>query len=157
MNNKIHQIQEIDWTARTFVMRRAVLHFDKLSQFFAGAYKDIYSTLNKSGLNPTDPPFAIYFSVDPQKGETDLGAAVVIPDSYGALPGFEKITIPQSKALMVTYYGPYENMAEVYGQLDKYVEDHHLQKAWVLEEYFSDPMKEPDPAKWKTNVYYIVR
>jgi hypothetical protein len=27
----------------------------------------------------------------------------------------------------------------------------------IVEEYFSDPKKEVDPAKWKTNIYFVIK
>lgn len=150
-----YKIKEVKWPRKTFVAKRATLPFDQLNRFFAESYKEIYTALNKSGLIPVDPPFAVYFSVDAQKMVTDLAAAVVIPESAKVPDGFVQITIPESNALLLNYSGSYDNMTNAYEELDNYVEKHQLKKSWVLEQYFSDPLKEPDPNKWKTDIYYI--
>lgn len=152
-----YQVKDVIWPGKTFVIQRATLGFDKLSSFFGEAYKTIYTALSKAGVVSSDPPFAIYFSVDPVKKETELAAAVTIPDSAKIPSELSTMTIPESKALLVTYFGRYENMEQAYAELDKYAERHQLKKAWALEQYFSDPAQEPDPDKWKTNIYYIIK
>lgn len=152
-----YQIKEVKWSGKTFIAKRATLPFEKLSGFFAESYKEIYTALNKSGREPADPPFAVYFAVDAQKMVTDLAAAVVIPGSVKVPEGFMQITIPESKALLLTHYGSYDKMTNAYAELDNYLEKHQLKKSWVLEQYFSDPVKEPDPNKWRTDIYYIVK
>jgi effector-binding domain-containing protein len=151
-----YEIKEISWPKTTFVTKRALLGFDKLSRFFSESYKDIYTALNRSGSTLGNSSWAIYYSVDKQKMETDVAAGVAVSEPENVPVEFAKVTIPQSRALLVTYYGAYESMAYAYSELDKYSEKNKLKKSWVLEEYFSDPAKEPDPAKWKTNIYYIV-
>lgn len=150
-------IKEIQWAGKTFLTKRAKLSFDKLTAFFGASYGALYQALAKSGIKATEPPFAIYHSIDEKKMETDLSAAVAVHDGIKAIEGFQKMTIPASKALLLTYYGSYENMAPAYAALEEYMAEHKFQKAWTLEEYFSDPAVEKDPAKWKTNIYFIVK
>jgi effector-binding domain-containing protein len=152
-----HEIKEIKWPGKDFLIRRAKISFDKLPAFFTTSYESIYKELSKLGIFSKEMPFAIYYSVDEQSMETDVCAAVTIPGDAPVIPGFEKLTIPPSRGLCLTYYGSYENMSSAYGALDAYLAEHHLQKTWMLEEYFSDPAVEKDPAKWKTNIYFLVK
>lgn len=152
-----YEVKEILWPGKTFITKRAEISFDKLPGFFTESYGAIYEALKKTGVETDEPPCAIYYSVDEAKKETDLAAAVPVHKPVNEIEGFQKLTIPKSKALLVTYYGSYENMGYVYATLEKYVASHKLQKEWMLEEYFSDPAVEKDPAKWKTNIYFIVK
>ena len=150
-------IKEIAWPGKTFVTRRARVGFDNLTAFFSKSYGAIYTAIQKQGWMTADPPCAIYYSVDEAKYETDLAAAVPVTDPANELEGFDMITIPPAKALLLTHYGSYETMNHAYAALEKYMADHNLQKEWMLEEYFTDPSVEKDPAKWKTNIYFLVK
>ena len=150
------QVKEISWPGKTFVISRSVLPFDKLTAFFTEKYGAIYGAIYKAGITVSEPPCAIYYSVDEKTMVTDLAAAVPVPAGAPEIAGFAKEMIPAGKALTITHYGPFTSMAETYGMLDKYIAEHGLKRTWALEEYLSDPAVEKDPATWKTNIYFGV-
>lgn len=150
-------VKEILWPGKTFIIKRAKLNFNKLPAFFAESYGAIYHAIQATGVKATEPPCAIYYSVDEIKMETDIAAAISVQSTEQEVKGFEKLNIPASKALFLTHYGPYENMRSSYDLLEKYIVDHKLQKQWVIEQYFTDPAVEKDPNKWKTDIYFIVK
>lgn len=151
-----YEVKEISWPGKTFIAVKAKIAFDELSRFLTESYRTLYEIMEKQGEVVHEPPFAIYYSFDEAKKETELAAAVVVSKTVKEPEGFQKIIIPESKALLITYYGPYENMGPAHTILEEYIVKHKLKKQWVLEEYWSDPVTEKDPNKWKTNIYYIV-
>lgn len=152
-----YEVKEITWPEKTFVTKRAKLSFDKLPDFFTENYRAIDKAVTEMGVQTNEPPCAIYYSVDEVKKETDLAAAIPVKNLTTEIKGFEKVVIPKSKALTVTHYGSYETMEPAYAALEKYLAEHKLKKEWMIEEYFTDPMVEKDPAKWKTNIYFVVK
>ena len=152
-----YDVREVNWPEKTLLTRRVITTFDKLPSFFAGAYGLLYQELQKQGLRSTEPPFAIYYLVDEAKHETDVAAAVAIEGEVKETRGFQKVTIPATKALQLTHYGDYNNMRPAYETLDQYVRDHGFETLLMLEQYFSDPGVEKDPAKWRTDIYFIVK
>ena len=150
------EVHQIPWAARTYVTRRATISFDKLKAFFKESYGAIYSAIYQHDIAITDPPAAIYYSVDEAGGTTDVAAAVPVPEHAPAILGFEYVHIPPSSAVTITHYGPYETMSETYAKVGKYLAAHQLQQQWMIEEYLSDPEKETDPATWKTNIYFVL-
>jgi len=152
-----YEIKEMSWPEKTFVTKRAKISFDKIPAFFSKTYGEIYGALKKIGAQATEPPCAIYYSVNEVRKETDLAAAIPIQGLEKELEGFEKVIIPKSKVLALTYYGSYENMGTAYAALEKYLLEHRLKKAWTVEEYLSDPSVEKDPGKWKTNIYFGIK
>ncbi len=152
-----NEVKEIEWPEKTFVTKRAKLSVDKLPGFFKEAYDAIYGAVKKYGELSNDPPCAIYYSVDEAAKITDLAAAVPVIRLSKELEGFEKVVIPKSKVLTITHYGPYENMMADYEALEKYRSEHGFKKEFMIEEYYSDPAVEKDPAKWKTNIYFVVK
>jgi effector-binding domain-containing protein len=152
-----YDVTEIKWAEKTFIAKRARIAFDDLPVFFSESYGAIYDLIHKHGLHSKDMPCAIYYSIDEHKKETDLAAAVPFEGEIPEINEFEKITIPSSRAVTTTHYGSYENMHPAYRALEEYVADHGLRKELIVEEYFSDPKKEVDPAKWKTNIYFVIK
>ena len=152
-----YDVTEIRWVEKTFIAKRARIAFDELPFFFAESYGAIYDFIQKHGLHSKDMPCAIYYSIDEHKKETDLAAAVPIEGEVPETKEFEKITIPSSRVATTTHYGSYENMHPAYSALERYLADHGLKRVLIVEEYFSDPEKEVDPAKWRTNIYFVTK
>ncbi|MGZ5281452.1 MAG: GyrI-like domain-containing protein [Bacteroidia bacterium] len=152
-----HQVSEISWPKKTFFIKRAVKSIEQLPQFFTESYGAIFGPLGTNDITPTGVPCAIYYSIDEAKNQTDLAAAVPVNNNVPDIQGLEKLAIPASKVITTTHFGPYENMAPAYQEMEKYLAEHDLKKELIIEEYFSDPAKEPDPAKWKTNIYFVVK
>lgn len=151
-----NEVKEIAWPTKTFITVRATLPFDKLTAFFSANYAAIYQAIGKLNIQPVEPPYAIYYSVDEAKKVTDLAAAIPVQGLAGEIEGFEKLVIPASKAITITHYGSYDSMSASYNLLEKYIAEHGLKRKMILEEYLSDPAVEKDPASWKTNIYYII-
>lgn len=152
-----YQVRELTWPEKTFLTKRAVKSFDQLPAFFGESYGALYGSVQKSGLKATEPPFAIYYSVDEQKKETDLAAAISVQGSVPEIKGFEKVVLSPAKVITTTHYGSYESMGPAYAALEQYIAGHGLKKELMMEEYLSDPELEKDPANWKTNIYFVVK
>ncbi|MBA4053576.1 MAG: hypothetical protein C0490_02590 [Marivirga sp.] len=152
-----YDVAEIKWPEKTFVAKRARITFDNLPAFFGESYGAIYSLIKELGLHSKGMPCAIYYSIDEHKKETDLAAAVPVEGSVPETQEFEKIIIPSSRVVTTTHYGSYENMHPAYRALEKYLADHGSERELIVEEYLSDPQKEADPAKWKTNIYFVIK
>ena len=152
-----YEVREITWPEKTMLTWRVNTTFDKLPAFFAEAYGLLYHDLQKQGLKSIEPPYAIYYQVDEATHETDVAAAVAVQGTIQETRGFQKVTIPPTKALQVSYYGDYNNMRPAYDALNQHVQDHDLEPLLMLEQYFSDPGVEKDPAKWRTDIIFIVK
>ena len=151
-----HEVREIAWPAKTYVTRRATKSFDDLSEFFKDSFGAIYGAINQHHIQVSEPPAAIYYSVDEAEKKTELAVAVPVPEHTPGIDGFEIIHVLASKALTITHFGPYDSMSKTYAILSNYMTDHKLQQKWIIEEYLSDPEVEKDPSNWKTNIYFVL-
>ena len=151
-----HEIGEIKWPDKTFIIKRTRLSFDQLPDFFKRSYGELYSSLGKAGIQTNGMPCAFYYSIDEIKKETDFAVAVPVPDGTPDIPGFEKFILPSSNLVTTTHIGSYETMGPAYAALEGYVDGKHLKKGLMIEEYFSDPEVEKDPTTWKTNIYFQI-
>jgi len=152
-----YEIKENIWPDKTYIIQRATVSFDKLSEFFSKSYGAIYSQIHKLGITTNEPPCAIYYQIDEEMKETDMAAAVPVKEPLPEIRNLKKVVIPQSKVITVTHYGSYESMMPAYRAMEKYLNDHNLKKELIIEEYFSDPEKEKDPSQWKTNIHFILK
>jgi len=153
---KNYEVKEIQWEARTFVGKRGTMGFDKLSAFFGENYPKIFADAEKNKVEMTGAPSAIYFKWDDSTNVTEC-AAVIPVKADAKLKGWEKFTTPAGKVLHIEYYGAYDKSIDAHMAMDKYMSEKGLSQTMVLEEYITDPGKEPDTTKWLTNIYYILK
>lgn len=151
-----YEVREISWPERIFIIKRALVPVDKLPDFFAENYRSIYNAVQRQGLAAVGPPCAIYYLVDQRRKQTDVAAAVPVQGNVAEFTEFDKVVVPAGKALATTYYGPYEDMRRPYIELERYLKAHALKKKLTIEEYYSDPSAQEDPAKWKTVIYFVL-
>ena len=59
---------------------------------------------------------------------------------------------------MGTHFGAYEESMYLYTAMDEYIKEFKLEETGgPVEEYITDPISEPDTAKWQTNIYFPVK
>ena len=110
--------------------------------------------VTQKGGQLAGPPFTHYLSMGesieleagvPLRAKIDAGDDVQV----GELPGGDVIT--------TTHIGPYDQLNQAYQALAAYVAEKNLTPGNTMWEfYWSDPQEEPDPAKWKTEIFLPV-
>lgn len=150
-------VKEIMWPERAYIIKRAVVPFDKLSGFFNEQYKFLFDALRKQGIRMPEVASAFYFNIAEAKKEIEVAAAVQLPNTKTEVEGFEKFVLPPGKRITTTYFGKYEEMMPAYQELEKYLKEKGFTRELYIEEYFSDPEKEKDPAKWRTDIFFTVK
>lgn len=153
---KTREISEINWPAKTFLIRRETRNISDLPTFFGESYGMIYKALGELHNISEEPPYAFYYMIDETNKTTDLAAAVEVKGNIPEVPGLQKIELPASRLITTTHYGSYDDMYPAYNAMEQYLTDHHLKKELSIEQYFSDPEVEKDPSKWKTVIYFLV-
>jgi len=121
-------------------------------------YYELNKFIQANRLTPVGHPFAIYHTWDSVTmfSVFDIGLAV----EY-TVPGKGRIRaeeIPAQKVVIADYFGPYDQIVNVYKALDKYVVQAKLEVAgnpWEI--YVTDPMTEPDTSKWETQILFPVK
>ena len=121
-------------------------------------YGEIMQFIKMKRLTPKGHPFAIYHSWDSitHFSVFDLGIPVEYAD--GGKGRIRAEEIPGQKVVMADYFGPYEQTEKVYHALDTYVAQGGLEiigNPWEI--YVTDPMTEPDTAKWNTQILFPIK
>lgn len=126
-------------------------------QVMGRGYAELMQFIKLKKLTPKGHPFAIYVSWDSvtQFSVFDMGIAVEYAE--GGKGRIRAEEIPAQKVVMADYYGPYDKTASVYYALEKYITQGGLEiigNPWEI--YVTDPMVEPDTAKWNTQILFPV-
>jgi len=153
---KNYEVKETQWAARTFYGKKGSMGFDKLEAFFGENWPKLVEDAQKNKVEMTGAPSAIFFKWDDSTNVTEC-AAVIPVKNEAKIKGWEKFPTPAGKVLHIEYYGAPNKSIDAHMAMDKYMSEKGLSQTMVLEEYITDPGKEPDTTKWLTNIYYILK
>lgn len=119
-------------------------------------YGQLTAYLQKNDMQMTGMPFSVYQSVSETSWETEVAVPIaeeVMEGSGDINPG----TTTGGKTVKAVHKGDYHKLAETHAEVAKYMEYKKLTSSGnPYEVYVTDPMTEPDTAKWVSLVYYPV-
>jgi AraC family transcriptional regulator len=134
-----------------FVRARAARH--EIPTAIAQCLGKAYPYALSSGQAIAGRPFARYLSSGPGLFTMEIG----VPISATA-PGegdIEAGSLPGGPAAVGVHAGSYDQLGETYAAMERWIEAHGLKAAgppW--ESYITDPAEHPDPANWRTEIYW---
>jgi len=115
---------------------------------------EVWGYLEAKGVHPSGGPYArsIYVPGTP----IEVGFFVDEPlDGNGRAVSDE---LPGGRAIVTTHIGPYDQVKGAYDALNAYAAEQGLQPAGLpWEVYLTDPGREPDQSKWRTDVVLPIR
>jgi effector-binding domain-containing protein len=127
----------------------------ELPQFFQRSYHATMAALQAQGLHPTGPPFAKYYGMPTDTADVEAGfpASGPVTAADGVIAG----TLPGGKVVEAMHVGPYDTMEKTYHEMVAWIGEQGLTPSDVMwETYLSDPQTEPDPATWRTQIFWPV-
>ena len=153
--------------ARHYAGIQATVPMDGISAAVDQAFPELFGWLAGTGTAPAGPPFIRFLVIDMEALlQLELGVPVAgpVPESGRIRPG----VLPAGRYAVLRHTGNYDGLIDANAALQRWAQDHGLDfdvtdtpegSAWGsrLEEYITDPSKEPDPAKWETDVAYRIR
>ena len=156
--------------ARHYAGIQATVPMGDISAAVDQAFPELFGWLATTGTALAGPPFIRFLVID-MEGllQLDLGVPVAAPvTGTGRIqPGL----LPAGRYVVLRHTGPYDGpdgLVPANAALQQWAQDQGLEfdtrdtpegSAWGsrLEEYITDPSREPDPAKWETDVCYLLR
>lgn len=109
----------------------------------------------QAGLAMAGPPFTRYPSTGPGLYTIEVGMPLVAPaEGQGEI---EAGSLAGGPVAMAVHAGPYEQLHEIFAALERWIESSGYKKQdapW--ESYVTDPADYPDPADWRTEVYWAL-
>ncbi len=153
-------IHETNIPARTYLALRKGISTDEITNqaMWQEAFGAVHAYAQSHNIDLKGPGTAIYFTWDEPKGRADFAVGNVvegiteIDDSRLSL-----VSIPESKAIVITVKGAYDALMDAHITLGKYAEEKGLAAGIAFEEYITTGMDSPDPAQWETRVYWCYK
>lgn len=127
-------------------------------QMYDEAGKKLGSYITEHNVQVTGPWTVLYFMWNEGGGQAEIGISFPVEGITKTDNDLEITEIPALKAAMATLDGSYDGLREVHEALGKHIAQQKYALATpvtAIEEYVIDPMGDPDPNNWKTNVYYL--
>jgi len=100
-------------------------------------------------------PFARYSDVGPGLMTIEVGTPLAAPaDGVGDI---EAITLPGGPAAVAVHMGAYDKLQDTYAAIERWMQQQGVRAAGApWESYITDPAEHPDPAKWRTDVFWPI-
>jgi AraC family transcriptional regulator len=118
--------------------------------------QEVIGYVMMSGGEMAGHPYSLYHSFDIDSVEFEGGMPVA-----AAMEETETIKvsgIPGGKAAFALHVGPYEKLEETWKALEAWLDESDHERADLCWEYYlSNPVEEPDPAQWKTELYWLLK
>ncbi len=136
---------------------RATSRPEALSELFGELFGEVWNYVQSSAGAPAGMPFTRYHDMDEAAGlmHVECGLPVDTP-----LPGQGRIEaemLPAGTVAVTTHIGPYHTLGESHEALHNWVQAQGYEPAgppWEV--YVTDPGEEPDPNKWRTDIFMPV-
>jgi effector-binding domain-containing protein len=136
---------------------RGSMRQDELPAFFASAYGELYAYAARHGVMPDGPPFARYPNISNASAGAPITveAGVTLPRAVDGDGRVEMSELPGGECAVTEHIGPYDAMEPAYQALEAWMRANRRAPAggpWEV--YHSDPAQEPDPQKWRTEIFW---
>jgi AraC family transcriptional regulator len=124
-----------------------------LQGMLAECFGKLYAHGRKAGLPIAGWPIARYLSVGP--GLWTVEAAMPVATPVSSEGEMESGTLPAGPVALGMHAGLYDQLPETYGAIEKWMAANGVRPGGApWESYITDPAQHPDPADWRTEVYW---
>jgi AraC family transcriptional regulator len=145
--------QEIAAQPVLFVRTKAPRH--ELAAAIGTSIGRSYAQAQKSGVAPAGRPFARYPEMSAELITVECGLPTAAP-ARGDGP-VETGSLQGGPVVVAMHAGHYEQLTQTYAAIERWMEERGLRKGGApWESYVTDPAEHPDPADWRTLVYWPI-
>ena len=134
------------------LIRRRLSH-DDLHSMLSQCFGKLYAHGHTQGLPIAGWPLARYLSMGP--GLWTVEAAMPLATPATAEGEMEPGILPGGPVAVGVHAGAYEQLPETNAAIEKWIETNGFRVGGApWESYITDPGEHPDPADWRTEVYW---
>jgi effector-binding domain-containing protein len=118
-------------------------------------YGEIAAYMGKNGIRFAGPPFAMYYNMDMNDLDVEIGFPV--PAAAAGAGRVKAGKLPGGSFAVAKHVGPYATIEETYNGLTAFVKEKGVQpEAYMFEEYLNSPEDTP-PDKLETVIYFPLK
>ena len=146
-------IERRELTPAHVLIVRARCGRHELAQTMAQCFGKAFPHAMQSGVPLAGRPFTRYLSTGPGLFTIESGCVLAAPAA--GRDDVEAATLPGGPAAVAMHGGSYDTLAETYAEMERWMEKNGLRPGGApWESYITDPADHPDPADWRTEVYW---
>lgn len=149
----MYEIEDRILTERPTLVMRGKVAVQEMPDFLGKAYGAVETRAAEAGVTFAGPPFARYRALDERFEEFEVEAGFPFESPIEGDEHVAASTLPGGKAAATWHIGPYDELGAAYEAVMRWITEKNrvpVGDAW--ETYHSDPMVEPDPGLWRTEV-----
>lgn len=135
---------------------RCRVEHHQVAEALAEALPKVFAYVMEVGAPMAGPPYVRY--LDRSAAYVTMEPGIPLASPHPPPDGRDDIeagVLPAGPAAVIVHTGPYEQLAEAYAAIDRWVTANDLVAGgppWEV--YLTDPGEVPDPADWKTEVIW---
>lgn len=141
----------IQTSAQPVALIHLTIPRDKIAEVMGPGIGELMSTVAAQGVATTGPWFNRHRAMHPDRWDFEISVPVASPvkPAGRVTPG----VLRAARVARANYHGPYEGLADAWGQLMLWIEANgHASAEDLWECYAAGPESGPDPAKWRTEL-----
>ncbi|HVZ21372.1 MAG TPA: AraC family transcriptional regulator [Vicinamibacterales bacterium] len=148
-------IERRELAAQPVVFARVKTSRTDLPAAIADGLGRTYARVQQEGLAIAGPPYVRYAEVSPGLMTIEAGFPLAAAASGGG--EIHAGTLPGGAIVVALHGGPYDRLQDTYAEIERWLESNGLRgNGPMWESYLTDPAEVPDPANWRTEVYWPV-
>ena len=129
----------------------------RIGQVMGPLFGELHGYMQQNGRAPAGMPFAIYHCME-EGGDVDLECGMPVAEPLAGTERIRAGELPGGTVATVTHTGPYDQLRQTWTALTAWMKSQGLEPAGApWEVYVTDPGAEPDPSKWRTDIFFPVR
>lgn len=120
---------------------RKVVPMSEIGEAFDKTFGEVAQAAASAGATITGPAYACYFGMPTDTVDVEIGFGI---DKVVDLPGLLVSEHPESKAIVGTHVGPYDQLQQSYAELMPWIEQQRVQLTHHMFEFYdSEPGEDP--------------
>ncbi|HEY6924303.1 MAG TPA: GyrI-like domain-containing protein [Steroidobacteraceae bacterium] len=137
-----------------FIQRRIAR--SELPSMLAESFGTLFGHGRRAGLPIAGWPLARYVAMG--SGLWTVEAAMPLASPTPSTGDMQAGHLPAGPAAFAVHVGPYETLPETHAAIERWIEAQGYRVGGApWESYVTDPAQHPDPAEWRTEVYWPLR
>ncbi len=134
------------------LIRRRIAR-SELQKMLAECFGTLFAHGQRSGLPIAGWPLARYVAMGP--GLWTVEAAMPLASAAPASGDMQPGSLPGGPTAFATHVGEYAQLSETHAAIERWIDAHGYEVGGApWESYVTDPTAHPDPADWRTEVYW---
>jgi effector-binding domain-containing protein/uncharacterized protein YndB with AHSA1/START domain len=153
-----YEIQQMSFPTSHYVGIRSALKIADIdSSLYGGTYGELAEFCATAGVRAIGMPVSFGLEWNDESGDCVVMPAFPIEEKVETEEPVEYYLVEGCKALVIDYYGLYEEMGPAHEQLESYIAAKGLSYSVVMEEFITDPTTVESPDEVLTKIYYFLK